>query len=53
MRALENDSAVIPFPANEEAAPVAQGGKGNYDAVRFNAMQHGILSPKQIGFPRS
>lgn len=45
MPTIENDSVVIPFPANEETAPVAQGGKGgNYDAVRFNAMQHGILS---------
>lgn len=41
----ETDSAVIPFPATEEVPPTAQGGKGgNYEAVRFNAIQHGILS---------
>lgn len=45
MQTVENDSAVIPLPATEEAPPAAQGGKGgNYEAVRFNAMQHGILS---------
>lgn len=41
MQKLENDSAVIPFPANEVATPPTG---GNYEAVRFNAMQHGILS---------
>jgi hypothetical protein len=40
MQTLENDSATIPFPANEIATPAAS----NYEAVRFNAMQHGILS---------
>lgn len=45
MQKLENDSAVIPFPTNGEVAPADDGGNsGNYDAVRFNAMQHGILS---------
>lgn len=41
MQTIENNSAVIPFPGNEETEPAA---KGNYEAVRFNAMQHGILS---------
>ena len=45
MPTIENDTAVIPFPANQDAAPAAQADKGgSYDAVRFNAMQHGILS---------
>ena len=45
MPTIENDTGVIPFPANQEAAPAAQADKGgSYDAVRFNAMQHGILS---------
>ena len=40
MQPLETDSAVIPFPATDtEALPSA-----NYEAVRFNAMKHGILS---------
>lgn len=39
MPTLETDSAVILIPANEDAAPTAQGGKGgNYEAVRFNAI---------------
>ena len=38
MRTLENDAAVITFPANHTEA------SANYDAVRFNAMKHGILS---------
>ncbi len=42
MKTLENNSAVIPFPATEKATPAPQ--EGNYDAVRFNAMRHGILS---------
>lgn len=42
MATLETDSAAIPVPATEDAAPTAQG--GNYAAVRFNALQHGILS---------
>ena len=41
MQTLGNDSAVIPFPANEGATPTTN---GNYEAVRFNAIQHGILS---------
>jgi len=40
MQPHESDSAVIPLPSNEEATPAAS----NYEAVRFNAMQHGILS---------
>lgn len=40
MQTLENDSAVVPFPANEnEVAP-----HNNYEPVRYNAMKHGILS---------
>jgi hypothetical protein len=39
-RALSN-SAVIPFSAAEKPVPEANGG---YQAVRFNAMKHGILS---------
>ncbi len=35
------NSAVIPFSAAEKSAPEAKGG---YQAVRFNAMTHGILS---------
>lgn len=41
MQTLENDSSVIPFPSNEMATPATA---NNYEAVRFNAMQHGILS---------
>jgi hypothetical protein len=36
-----NHSAVIPFTAAEKPASQAKGG---YQAVRFNAMKHGILS---------
>ena len=38
MQALESDPALISFPASEGEAPTA---KGNYEAVRFNAMKHG------------
>jgi hypothetical protein len=38
-KALSN-SAVIPFSAAEKPVPDANGG---YQAVRFNAMKHGIL----------
>ena len=41
MQTLENDSAMIPFPTNEVGTPATN---GNYEAVRFNAIQHGILS---------
>src|SRR5438067_2545225 len=41
MQTLENDSAVIPFPASDAATPAPA---SNYEAVRFNAIQHGILS---------
>lgn len=42
MQTIETkETAVISFPTTEEAAPEA---KGSYEAVRFNAMQHGILS---------
>lgn len=45
MATLESDSAVIPSPATQVAAPATQiGTAGNYEAVRFNALQHGILS---------
>ena len=37
-----NRSAVIPFQATNE--PVPETTAGAYDAVRFNAMTHGILS---------
>ncbi len=40
MQTLENDSAVVSLPAtNTENAP-----QSSYELVRFNAMQHGILS---------
>lgn len=40
MQALENNSAVVPFPVNEnEVVP-----QGSYEPVRYNAMKHGILS---------
>ena len=40
MQTIENNSAVVPFPASEnEVAP-----QGNYEPVRYNAMKHGILS---------
>lgn len=41
VQALESDPAVIPFPTSEGETPTT---KGNYEAVRFNAMKHGILS---------
>ncbi len=37
-----NSSAVIPFQATNE--PVPETTAGAYDAVRFNALKHGILS---------
>ncbi len=40
MQTIENDSAVIPFPASDnDLAP-----QGSYEPVRYNAMKHGILS---------
>jgi hypothetical protein len=40
MQTLENDSAVVSLPAsNTEDTP-----QSSYELVRFNAMQHGILS---------
>jgi len=49
MQTPETDSAVIPFPANEEATSAAEGENGgNHDAVRFNAMRHGILSRSTV-----
>jgi len=40
MQTLENDSTVVSLPAtNTEVAP-----QSSYELVRFNAMQHGILS---------
>ena len=36
-----SDSAVIALPAFSEMAPAET---GSYEAVRFNAMKHGILS---------
>lgn len=45
MRTIEgetiNDSAVITCPATDESTPAAT---MSYEAVRFNAMKHGILS---------
>lgn len=41
MQIPESESSVVPFPASQEATSAT---KGNYDAVRFNAMRHGILS---------
>ena len=39
MQTLENDSAVIPFPATaDDETP-----QSNYEPVRYNAMKHGIL----------
>ena len=40
-----SDSAVIALPAFSEMAPAET---GNYEAVRFNAMKHGILSKLAI-----
>ncbi len=37
-----SDGAVIALSASNESAPAATA--GNYEAVRFNAMKHGILS---------
>ena len=37
-----SDGAVITLSASNESAPAAA--TGNYEAVRFNAMKHGILS---------
>ena len=46
MRTIEaepiNDSAVMTLSASDAAAPATTA--GNYEAVRFNAMKHGILS---------
>jgi hypothetical protein len=36
-----NETTVIAFPATDEAVPTVN---DNYEAVRFNAMKHGILS---------
>jgi len=36
-----NETTVIAFPATDEAVPAVN---DNYEAVRFNAMKHGILS---------
>lgn len=41
MQTPDTDPAVIPFPTSQETAPKTKGG---YDAARFNAMRHGILS---------
>lgn len=40
MQTIENNSAVVPFPASDnEVVP-----QGSYEPVRYNAMKHGILS---------
>ena len=45
MPTLEPNTAVIPFNTSMKDTAATQDDKGgNYDAVRFNAMQHGILS---------
>ena len=41
MQAISSDSEVIPFVPADTLAAVP---KSNYDAVRFNAVRHGILS---------
>lgn len=41
-RASVGKSAVVPFQTSAETAPVPK--TGAYEAVRFNAMKHGILS---------
>lgn len=41
MQTHENNSLVIPFSVNDIATPAAT---SNYETVRFNALQHGILS---------
>jgi len=45
MRTIEaepiSETAVIAFPATDQAVPAVT---DNYEAVRFNAMKHGILS---------
>ena len=40
MQTLENDSTVVTFPATA----AAETPQNNYEAVRYNAMKHGILS---------
>ena len=40
MQTIENDSAVVPFPAT----PADETPQNNYEPVRYNAMKHGILS---------
>ena len=43
MRTIESEATtVIPLPADEATRPAVTA--GNYEAVRFNAMKHGILS---------
>jgi hypothetical protein len=44
MQTTDSDAvvtAIVPLPTDSEAVPAAPGG---YDAVRFNALRHGILS---------
>lgn len=49
MATLETDSAVIPSPAAQERpASSARWQRRNYEAVRFNALQHGILSRHSV-----
>ena len=52
MAMLEPDSAAILSLAPQDAPQAAQGGKGsNYEAVRFNALQYGILSRHTVLAP--
>lgn len=40
------ESTVVPLPGKQEAA--AEATRGSYEAVRFNAMKHGILSKHTV-----
>lgn len=41
MESNESDLSVVPVPPKEDTMPAPN---GNYEAVRFNAMRHGVLS---------
>ena len=40
MQTIENNSAVVPFPASDNEVAT----QGSYEPVHYNAMKHGILS---------
>ena len=44
MQTFEIDSAVVPLAIPEAGQRLVAATQGNYEAVRFNAMKHGILS---------